>query len=149
MAVDQKTMAATYPLPTYRFTVSVGKDQMAFANVSGLEQSVEKIQYQDGMGGFYQMPGQVQPVTITLKRGIIPKQSQLYDWMNSISLNTVEKKDLSISLTDESGKTLLVTWNVVNAFPTKLTGPSMDAKGNEVALEELSLLADRVTINFH
>ncbi|MCG1054785.1 phage tail protein [Mycetohabitans sp. B5] len=149
MALDSKTMAATYPIPTYRFTVTVGKEQMAFSSVSGLEQSVEKIEYKDGLGGLYQMPGQAQSVTLTLKRGVMPKNSQLYDWMSSISLNRVEKKDISISLTDESGKELLVTWNVSNAFPTKLTAPSLDATSNEVAFEELSLAADRVTVNFH
>ncbi|CBW75294.1 unnamed protein product [Mycetohabitans rhizoxinica HKI 454] len=149
MALDSKTMAATYPIPTYRFTVTVGKEQMAFSSVSGLEQSVEKIEYKDGLGGLYQMPGQAQSVTLTLKRGVMPKNSQLYDWMSSISLNRVEKKDISISLTDEAGKELLVTWNVSNAFPTKLTAPSLDAASNEVAFEELSLAADRVTVNFH
>lgn len=149
MALDPKTMAATYPIPTYRFTVTVGKEQMAFSSVSGLEQSVEKIEYKDGLGGLYQMPGQTQSITLTLKRGVMPKNSQLYEWMNSISLNQVEKKDISISLTNETGKELLVTWNVSNAFPTKLMGPSMDATSNEVAFEELSLAADRVSVNFH
>jgi phage tail-like protein len=95
------------------------------------------------------MPGQAQSVTLTLKRGVMPKNSQLYDWMNSISLNRVEKKDISISLTNEAGQELLVTWNVSNAFPTKLSAPSLDAASNEVAFEELSLAADRVTVNFH
>ncbi|WP_237577917.1 phage tail protein [Mycetohabitans sp. B6] len=39
----------------------------------------------------------------------------------------MEKKDISISLTDEAGKELLVTWNVSNAFPTKLTAPNQQA----------------------
>ncbi|KAG0010161.1 hypothetical protein BGZ82_003570 [Podila clonocystis] len=140
--------SSTYPLPTYRFTVAVGKDQMAFSSVSGLEQSVEKIEYLDGLGGLFQMPGQVQPLSITLKRGLVPKNTHLYDWITSISLNHVEKKDISISLTDESGKVLLITWNIINAFPTKLTAPSF-VTSNEVAFEELSLAADRLTVKFH
>lgn len=149
MALDKKTIAETYPIPTYRFTVSVGKEQMAFSSVSGLKQSVEKIEYKDGMGGLFQMPGQAQPLNITLKRGMVPKNSQLYKWMTSISLNRVEKKDISISLTDESGTGLLVTWNVSNAFPTELSAPNFDATSNEVAFEELNLVADRLTVNFH
>lgn len=149
MALDAKTMAATYPIPTYRFTVSVGNEQMAFSSVSGLEQAVEKIEYKDGMGGSFLMPGQSQTLEITLKRGMVPKNSQLYDWMASVSLNRVEKKDISISLTDESGTALLVTWNVSNAFPIKLSAPSFDATSNEVAFEELNLVADRLTVKFH
>ncbi|MFP3507274.1 phage tail protein [Burkholderia sp. SIMBA_062] len=149
MALDSKTMGNTYPIPTYRFVVSVGIEQMCFSSVSGLDQSVQLVKYQDGCGHLYQMPGQAEPLTITLKRGVMPKQSQLIEWMNSISFNRVEKRDLSISLTNETGSELLVTWNVMNAFPTKWTGPSLDATSNEVALEELSLAADRLTLMFH
>ncbi|MCU7065098.1 phage tail protein [Serratia ureilytica] len=149
MAVEAKTMGSTYPIPTYRFVVSVGKDQMSFSGVSGLDQSVQLVKYQDGTGNLYQMPGQAEPLTITLKRGVIPKQSQLYEWINAITFNRVEKKDLTISLTNETGTELLVTWNVMNAFPTKWTGPSLDATSNEVAIEEISLAADRLTLKFH
>ncbi|QRR07660.1 phage tail protein (plasmid) [Burkholderia sp. MS455] len=149
MALDAKTMGNTYPIPTYRFVVSVGKDQMCFSSVSGLDQSVQLVKYQDGCGNLYQMPGQVEPLTITLKRGVMPKQSQLYTWVNSITFNQVEKKDLSISLTNETGSVLLVTWSVMNAFPTKWTGPSFDATSNEVAFEEVSLAADRLSVQFH
>ncbi|MGP3220868.1 phage tail protein [Serratia bockelmannii] len=148
MATAAKTMGSTYPIPTYRFVVSVGKDQMSFSSVSGLDQSVQLVKYQDGTGNLFQMPGQIEPLTITLKRGVVPKQSQLYDWINGISFNRVEKKDVLISLTNETGSELLVTWNVMNAFPTKWTGPSLDATSNEVAFEELTLAADRLTLKF-
>jgi phage tail-like protein len=95
------------------------------------------------------MPGQRHRPTITLKRGVFKGQSKLYDWINSISLNQVEKKDISISLTDETGSNLLITWNISNAFPEKLTAPSFDATSNEVAVQEMSLKADRVTVQFH
>ncbi len=149
MALEAKAMATTYPIPTYRFLVTVGKEQMSFSTVSGLDQTVQLVKYQDGAGNLFQMPGQSDPLTIMLKRGIVLKQSQLYKWMNSISFNRVDKRDLSISLTNETGTDLLITWNVVNAFPTKLTGPSFDATSNEVAFEELSLAADRLTVEFH
>ncbi|MGP3144242.1 phage tail protein [Serratia bockelmannii] len=149
MSIDAKTMGSTYPIPTYRFVVSVGKEQMSFSSVSGLDQSVQLVKYQDGAGGLFQMPGQKEPLTITLKRGVMPKKSQLYEWFNAISFNRVEKRDLSISLTNETGSELLVTWNVMNAFPTKWSGPSLDATSNEVAFEELTLAADRFTLKFH
>ena len=149
MSIDAKTMGSTYPIPTYRFVVSVGKEQMSFSSVSGLDQSVQLVKYQDGAGGLFQMPGQKEPLTITLKRGVMPKKSQLYEWFNAISFNRIEKRDLSISLTNETGSELLVTWNVMNAFPTKWSGPSLDATSNEVAFEELTLAADRLTLKFH
>lgn len=149
MSVDVKTMASTYPIPTHRFVVSVGKDQMSFSSVSGLDYSVQTAKYEDGMGNLYQVPSRVEPPTITLKRGVIPKQSQLYEWISSSASRQVEKKDLTISLTNETGSELLVTWIVMNAFPTKWTGPSLDATSNEVGFEEVSLAADRLTVKFH
>ncbi|KAF9898918.1 hypothetical protein EC991_009970 [Linnemannia zychae] len=146
-ALDKKNDASTYPLPTYRFIVTVGKDRMAFNSVSGLEQST--IEYKDGAGGLYQMPGQAEPLNITLKRGVVQNGSQLYDWITSISQNHVEKKDISISLTDETGKDLFVTWNIINAFPTKLSAPAFDATSNEVAFEEMNLAAEQLTVKFH
>jgi phage tail-like protein len=149
MATTVDQIATTYPIPTYRYRVAVGDQEMAFSAVSGLEVSYETIEYKDGTGGVFRMPGQSTPVHITLRRGLVVGKSQLYDWISSISLNQVEKKDISISLTNESGNELLVTWNVSNAFPTKLSAPNFDASSNEVAIEELSLLADAVTSKFH
>lgn len=149
MATTVDQIATTYPIPTYRYRVAVGDQEMTFSAVSGLEVSYETIEYKDGTGGVFRMPGQSTPVHITLRRGMVVGKSQLYDWISSISLNQVEKKDISISLTNASGNELLVTWNISNAFPTKLSAPNFDASSNEVAIEELSLLADAVTSKFH
>lgn len=152
MAVTSQQIAMSYPIPTYRFIVSVGEGEgamMAFSAVSGLKMSFQTIEYKDGLGNLFQMPGQREALNISLKRGIFMEHPELYDWINSISLNRVEKKDISISLTNESGITPLVTWNIVNAFPTSLSAPNFDASSNEVAVEELSLLAERMTVEFH
>ncbi|TMU74669.1 phage tail protein [Pseudomonas fluorescens] len=149
MATTVDQIATTYPIPTYRYRVAVGDQEMAFSAVSGLEVSYETIEYKDGTGGVFRMPGQGAAVNITLRRGMVVGKSQLYDWISSISLNQVEKKDISVSLTNASGSELLVTWNISNAFPTKLSSPNFDASSNEVAIEELSLLADAVTTKFH
>jgi len=66
--------------------------------------------------------------------------------VNSIQLNQVEKKDIMISLTNEAGTEVLVSWNVSNAFPTSLTSPTFDATSNEIAVQQITLMADRVTI---
>ncbi|MCF2134576.1 MULTISPECIES: phage tail protein [Mycetohabitans] len=149
MATTAEKIATNYPIPTYRFKVIVGSEEMAFSAVSGLELGVETIEYKDGTGQVCRMPGQRQPLTITLRRGVFKGRSQLYDWINSISLNQVEKKDISISLTNDAGNELLVTWNITDAFPTRLSAPSFDASSNEVAVEEMTLSADRLAVVFH
>lgn len=149
MAVASETVAMEYPIPGYRFVVTLGDEKVAFNSVSGLDIDYESMEYKDGTGNLYRMPGQRKLPTITLKKGVFRGKSSLYDWINSISLNRVEKKDLMISLTNETGSELLVSWQVVNAFPIKLTAPSIDATSNDVAVQEITLEADRVLIITH
>ncbi|MFI5780313.1 phage tail protein [Nocardia sp. NPDC051570] len=140
-----------YPVPTYRYTIDIdgdGKTDATFSGVSGLELGVDTIEYKDGMGNWFQMPGQRQAVNVTLRRGLLPKDGPLYSWLMSVSSNAVDKRDCTISLTDESGGTPLVTWKVSDAFPVKLTAPNFDASSNEIAVEEISLLGNRVSVEF-
>lgn len=146
MATSASQIAATYPLPTYRFIVSLGGEDVPFNNVSGLTITYDTIEYRDGTGAWFRMPGQRQTPSLTLRKGVFPGDSKLYEWINSISLNQVDKRDITISLTDEAGTVLLMTWNVSNAFPTSLSSPTLDAASNEIAVQEISLMADRITI---
>ncbi|MDF2866829.1 MAG: phage tail protein [Gammaproteobacteria bacterium] len=147
MATTAQDIATTYPIPVYRYTVDFGGEAIAFSEVSGLELGVETIVYKDGLG-VKRMPGQPVDTKLTMKRGIVKAGSQFYTWLNSISLNQVDKKDITISLTDETGATPIVTWKVFNAFPSKLSAPSFDAKANDVAIESLELMADKITIQY-
>ncbi|KAA1183143.1 MULTISPECIES: phage tail protein [Photorhabdus] len=146
MSTTPEQIAVEYPIPTYRFVVSIGDEKVPFNSVSGLDISHDVIEYKDGTGNYYKMPGQRQAINITLRKGVFSGDTKLFDWLNSIQLNRVEKKDISISLTNEAGTEILMTWSVANAFPTSLTAPAFDATSNEVAVQEISLTADRVTI---
>jgi phage tail-like protein len=69
----------------------------------------------------------------------------LFAWINSIQLNRVDKKDIYVRLCDETGAAV-VSWKVTNAFPTKLDAPSFTASSNDVAVESMELMADRVSV---
>ncbi|EDP57981.1 phage tail protein [Vibrio sp. AND4] len=144
-----ETIAAEYPIPNYRFVVSIGDEKVPFKSVSGLDISYDSITYKDGIGSVYHMPGQPTQTTITLSQGLFRGKNGLYDWINTVSLNAVEKRDLMISLTDETGSELLASWSVVNAFPTSLSAPSFDATSNDIAVQELTLIADSVVAIAH
>ncbi len=148
MATTVDDIKNEYPIPVYRFVVTLGDEQMAFSEVSGLDIGVETITYKDGLGRKH-MPGQKSDVNITLKRGVVRKKSQFFDWINQISLNLIDKKDMTVSLTNETGDEPLVTWTITNAFPKKLTAPSFNGSSNEVAVETLEMMADNVTIAFN
>ncbi|MBD1583111.1 phage tail protein [Pseudoalteromonas sp. S16_S37] len=148
MATTAADIAAEYPIPVYRFVVSFGAESIPFSEVSGLDIGVETITYKDGYGKKH-MPGQSTDVNITLKRGLVRQKSQFYDWISSISLNLVDKKDITISLTNEDRSQPLVTWKVINAFPKKLTAPSINGGSNEASVESLEMMADDIKIEFH
>lgn len=156
MATSKADIKATYPLPVYNYKVDIGKDSVAFSEVSGLNIAYETSVYKEshtepGKAGprVFRMPAQLSDTKLTLKKGLVPDKSQpaLYDWINSISTNQVEKKDIVVSLCDETGKAV-VSWTVFNAFPTKLDAPTFDAKSNDVAIESMELMADSVAINY-
>ncbi|MEH6446198.1 MAG: phage tail protein [Oceanospirillaceae bacterium] len=148
MATTAQDIANEYPIPVYRFVVSFGEESIPFSEVSGLDIGVDTITYKDGLGKIH-MPGQKTDVNITLKRGLVRQKSQFYDWISSISLNLVDKKDITVSLTNETGTEPLVTWKVMNAFPKKLTAPSVNGSSNEASVESLELMADDVIMEFH
>lgn len=156
MAMTQEDIRSNYPLPVYNYRVDIDKDTVAFSEVSGLNIGYETTVYKEsgtepGKAGprVFRMPAQLNNVTVTLKKGLVPAKSQaaLYDWINSVRVNQVIKKDIVISLCDEEGKAV-VTWKVNNAFPTKMVVPTFDAKSNDVAIESLELMADGITINY-
>jgi phage tail-like protein len=154
MATSASTIKTAYPLPVYNYRVLIGDRPVSFSEVSGLERSYETITYKEsrvdgpvsGPNTMY-MPGMLKPLYITLKKGYVKGNSinYLYNWINSINLNQVDKKDISIQLCDEGG-TAVITWLVKEAFPIRLSAPGFDASANEIAIDTLELMADTVLI---
>jgi phage tail-like protein len=153
MAVSAQEIRQSYPLPVYNYRVEIGGSAIAFSEVSGLTVGHEIATYKESSTGgspgprVIHMPSQPTAPKITLKKGIVRGQSvaTLYNWIASIQLNLVEKKDIFIRLCDEAGAPV-ISWRAINAFPTKLDAPSFDSKSNDVAVESMELQADRVTI---
>lgn len=149
MSADNKAQIEVYPLVSHRFKVNLGKGKLAghFNSASGLEVGVEVVRYQDGLGLRCLQPGQEGFPKVTLKRGIVPNQGELYDWINSVSLGQYDKQDVEISLLDAK-QNVKVTWTLENAFPVSLSGPSLDATGNEVAFEEVVLAGEGIKVHY-
>jgi len=156
MATTPADIKTAFPLPVYNYKVDIGKDSVAFSEVSGLNIAYETTTYKESSTEpgkasprVFHMPAQATTTTLTLKKGLVPAKSQaaLYDWIRSIRINQVVKKDILISLCDETGKAV-VTWTVINAFPTKLDVPTFDANSNDVAIESMELMADDIIINY-
>ncbi len=152
MATSPDDIKKTYPIPVYYFEVKIDDlDPIAFSEVSGLSIDYETITYKDGLSykeGVKYMPGQASPINLSLKKGIVKGGAKLYNWLSSIKLNTVEKKDITISLKDEEDAPV-VTWKVIDAFPKKMDAPGFNATSSEIAIESMDLMANDLKIEFH
>jgi phage tail-like protein len=153
MALTKEQIKNSYPLPSYNYRVSIDGTTVAFSQVSGLKVSYETTTYKESPTGgdapgpvVMRIPAQSSDITVTLQKGIVRGKSiALYNWINSIQTNLVDKKDVNIELCDENGAAVFV-WKIINAFPTGLDAPTFDANSNDASIESLTLMADRVTM---
>ncbi|HNC25191.1 MAG TPA: phage tail protein [Opitutaceae bacterium] len=154
MPVSKNEIRAQYPLPVYNYKVEIDGQTVGFSEVSGLSIARDTTTYVEsavanGASGprRLHMPAQEKPANITLKKGVVPSLSLpvFFNWINSIQLNRVDKKDIYVRLCDENGNAV-ISWKVANAFPTKLDAPSFSASSNDVAIESMELMADSVRV---
>lgn len=139
---------AQYPIPKFHFSVQWGGTKIGFTEISGLEVSTDAIEYREGSSPEFhkiKMPGLQKFSNITMKRGIFQGDNDFYNWWNTISMNTVGRRDLIISLLNETHQPVVV-WKVKNAFPVKMQSTDLKADGNEVAIETLEVAHEGLTI---
>lgn len=137
-----------YPLPKFHFQVQWGGARIGFTEVTGLDVETEVIEYRDGaLREFSKMkiPGMQKYPNITLKRGVFKSDNDYYKWWNTVSLNTVERRDVIISLMNEVHEPVMV-WKIKNAWPTKIISTDLKAEGNEIAIEAIELAHDGLSI---
>lgn len=141
-------MAANYPLPKFHFQIEWGGSRIGFTECSGLDVETEIIEYRDGANPEYskqKMPGMQKFSNITLKRGIFATDNEFYNWWNTVKLNTIERRDLTLSLLNEEHEPVVV-WKIKNAWPTKIQSTDLKADANEVAIETMELAHEGLTI---
>jgi phage tail-like protein len=155
MATNTNEIKNSYPLPVYNYRVEIAGETISFSEVSGLSLEFETTTYKEsqtesGLRGpkIMYMPAQIKPLNVSLKKGVVRggvSLKVLYNWINTTQINQIEKKDIYIRLCDEKGAPV-ISWKVINAFPTKLDAPTFDANSGDAAIESMELMADRLMI---
>ncbi|MGD1958872.1 MAG: phage tail protein, partial [Fulvivirga sp.] len=64
--------------------------------------------------------------------------NEFFQWLNTVSLNNIDRRDLTISLLNEEHDPITV-WKVKAAWACKVEGHSLNSTGKEVAVESLEL----------
>ncbi len=134
------------PYRSYNFLVEIdGITRAGFRECSGLDTTQDPIDYREGGEPLHvrKLPGLVKYSNISLKRGITD-DAELWAWRKTVMDGKVERKNGSIILLDDTGAEKL-RWNFVEGWPSKWTGPTFNATGNEVAIETLEIAHEGVT----
>lgn len=141
-------MAAEYPIVKFHFQVEWGGTKIGFTEVSGLDVESEVVEYREGASKEYskiKMPGMQKYSNITLKRGTFATDNEYYEWWKTVSLNKIERRDITISLLNEEHEPVVI-WKVKNAWPSKVQSTDLKAEGNEVAIETMEIVHEGLTI---
>lgn len=139
------------PYSAFNFKVTVGTTTVAFQEVSGLDSENQIIEYREGtdaLNSVRKLPGMEKYPNIVCKRGITG-DTTLWDWRKEVRDSTSTfppTRDVTIELLNEKGESVM-TWTLTNAWLAKLSGPSLNAKGNEIAIESMELAHERIDIS--
>ncbi len=79
---------------------------------------------------------------IVLRWGLT-QDSQLYDWLRQAAAGQVTRKNGSIVVLDTTGAEV-VRWNFRGAWPTRWSGPELNATAQGVAIQTLELVHEGV-----
>lgn len=138
-----------YPLTVFHFSVSWGGEDIGFSEVGGLSIEINPIEYRDGLmtAGTLPLkrPGIRKSGNISLKRGLVSQNSDLYTWFNNSGGPNVERRNLTIVLRNDEGEPVFI-WGILQAWPIKCEGPGLKASGNEIAIESLELAHEGITL---
>jgi phage tail-like protein len=149
------------PYAAFNFVVSQdGTDLGGFMEVSGLDVENAVIEYREGSdqksGAFVRkLPGMERYPNVTLRRGITGNlqlwnnlRKPIRDATSGPEFGKVGSAtpSLKVDLQDEK-HAVVQSWTLQNAWVSKLSGPSLNAKGNEIAIESIEVVCERIELS--
>ena len=138
------------PYGDQHFLVDLGNGtegpQAGFCQVVLPDISIDVIEYRTGNSkesGVQKLAGLARYENAVLRRGIIGSLD-LYDWINQVRNGDANaRRTVRIFLLAED-RTVVLTWILLRAWPAKYSFGELDAKGTDVAIEELVLAYERM-----
>lgn len=135
------------PYSSFNFLVDLGDGvtdgpQAGFAEVSGLGISVDIVSYRNGNSrdnAPMRLPGLSHCGNVTLKRGLIGSLA-LYQWLDEVRRGSGNAaRTVTIQLVSEDRSAVVQTWRLRRALIVKQVCGPLNARGSEVAIEEIVL----------
>jgi phage tail-like protein len=162
----------TDPLRGYNFLVSITDSQPAggislgglilsitgaqsvagFSEISGLEATMEPESYDAGgsNGATLKFPNRIKWANLVFKRGGLAARdpsdtSDFWTWLQTYLDGQGTRKDGTITLLDEAQQPAL-TWGWRRGLPVKWTGATMNAGQSQIAIEQLEIAHEGLTL---
>lgn len=132
----------------YYVSVTPHLENMMFRECSGLGSESEVVEYKssgkDDYHSIRAVPGRLKWQKINLKRGMT-SSLKAWEWRKMVEEGKVKdaRADGSIVMVDQDG-TEVARWNFFRAWPSKVSGPSFNSATNEVGIEELEIVHEKL-----
>ena len=118
-----------------------------FQEVSGIGMEVTVAEYRNGNekdNSVRKITGLNKATDVTMKRGVIGSLT-LYNWLNQIRNGDQNAlRNIVVQLQNEDHTAVVQTWKLLRARIIKHTSGPMNAKGTDVAMEELVVAYERL-----
>jgi phage tail-like protein len=140
------------PYVQFNFLVDLGTGNTdgpdaGFQEISGIGMEVTIAEYRNGNekeNSVRKITGLNKATDVTLKRGVIGSLT-LYSWLNQIRNGDQNAlRTVVVHLQNEDHTAIVQTWKLLRARVIKHTSGPLNAKGTDVAMEELVLSYERL-----
>lgn len=136
------------PFRAFNFRVEIdGLTLGSFSECAGLTADGDSVDYREGTD----VPLHVRKLTglrkftpITLKRGYTDN-TELWQWHENIANGLNDRRNGSVVLMDEQRRDVM-RWNFEGGWLNKIEGPSLKAAGNDVAIESIEIVHERLAL---
>jgi len=135
------------PLASFNFIVTVENVRAGFMEISGLSTETNIIEYREGddIPTMSKQPGLAKYSNVVLKRGYTTDGKELFAWRKSVLDGKTQRRGGTITLLDEARQPAL-TWEFNDGWPSKWNGPAFNAKNNDIAIEEMEICIEGLTL---
>jgi len=142
-----------HPYGRFNFLVDLGSGNTegpdaGFQECSPIGMRIAVAEYRNGNereNAPRKIPGLTRVPDITLKRGIVGSLT-LFDWIRTVRDGAVDRRTVTIQLVAEDHSGPVLAWRLLRAFPVAYVAGPLDARGGDVAMEELTLSCERLEL---
>lgn len=151
---DRKLETTVAPFTSFNFSVEITRTgsadllcAAAFSDCDGLEitMDVKTIREGGNNGKQIRLTGAFNYGQVTLKRGMT-ENFDLWEWVTEVLHNPGLRADAEVVLLAPQGETPRAHFLLARCVPTKLKAPPLNAKDGMVAIEELQLSYESLTL---